>query len=950
MNFFRGLIANAKPGQQQQPDPQADQVPHPRPPAPVASQSHSVLVNSVGEWSAVSGAPNSTTRLPSPPTPSTLRSGSASTGSSAASRPASAQLPAAKAHDAEDAVAALYKYVESCGGEISAASGVADFYKGAKHDGDAFKEALRSLGSKKAEVYARHGLVLERRDVGSDMIKLIDHGRGARPGLFDAVQVCESCRSKAGGRTDTGGVFYCNSCWKSWTKVDVELTLTASGGGSGGLVPPVAGSAVVTATVPTGPLSSSGLQHSTPSPAMAKYVSELLAARGPCIPGTAFKQYFREHHGFELDLGKGKLQDFLKLYEGVCKLQMQPMPNGPSNLFVYAVGDDELRPPPHSKTLEAAPEVDLVARTLRQQKAEDETRAKEAKEQEQAKRSQRAADQRQAQQQQQPIRASQQAAVPKADDVNRPFFDKAVKTETFTFKNVEAAERFAEALETYADGDLPWRLTRLDEYGLKRMVDAAQMAGADATMAMVRALMQPQYKEDKFTPALETCVRELFAAHSLLELITRSVERFEQSSKTLSALVDFGLTITNALGPARLHKGVGGRLLGNLAAALIGKCRDLVAERPESTGARKALQGAQNLRNVLDRELSSANHMRKVEAQVAAAADRRHAAHITQLPGGRHSNDYVDFRQISIVPTVDELSPSQIPFLPRVDRVETFLAEDKQTQLLDRQFRLLREDMIRSVRDALGKGVPFYLPVALVGLEDHGYRRRVRDQRRDRDQRQDGDDTLKMEMGYQRGPSGLRFEIEDGAKDRLPRGLALIELLSRRRLLQVGSLALLRDGDQNIAIGRVVKALREATEENPTSDQQIGISFDDENLVQLLENKKCRNSRREVCTFFLKGRCKYGDQCQFLHESKTFQLVPIPGSFFAYEPVLKCLQKIRELPFCEELLLQKKVPAPPTYHATPELRRPQPQNVMEQLGEWRVDASNLRTVPCFHTP
>jgi hypothetical protein len=590
----KGTIAIAKPGLQQQPGPQADQVPHPRPPAPVVSQSHSVPVNSVGEWSAVSGAPNSTTRLPSPPTPSTLRSEwiwSASTGSSATSRPASAQLPAAKAHDAEDAVAALYKYVESCGGEISATSGVADFYKWAKHDGDSFKEALRSLGSKKGEVYARHGLMLERRDVGSDMIKLI---------------------------------------------------------GSGGLVPPVAGSAVVTATVPTGPLSSSGLQRSQ-------------------------------------SFNRKEKKD--------------------------------------AKTLEAASEVDLVARTLRQQKAEDETRAKEAKEQEQAKRSQRAADQRQAQQQQQPIRASQQAAVPKADDVNRPFFDKAVKTETFIFKNLEAAERFAEALETYADGDLPWRLTRLDEYGLKRMVDAAQIAGDDATMAMVRALMQPQYKEDKFTPALETCVRELFAAHSLLERITRSVERSEKSSKTLSALVDFGLMITNALGPARLHKGVGGRLLGNLAAALIGKCSDLVAERPESTGARKALQGAQNLRNVLDRELSSANHMRKVEAQVAAAADRRHVAHTTQWPGGRHSNDHVDFRQISIVPTVDELSPSQDPFLPRVDRVETFLAEDKQTQLLDRQFRLLREDMIRSVRDALRKGVTFYLPVALVGLEDHGYRR-----------------------------------------------------------------------------------------------------------------------------------------------------------------------------------------------------------------------------------
>ena len=128
----------------------------------------------------------------------------------------------APAHGAEDAVAALSKYVESCGGEISAASGVADFYNWAMHDGDAFKEALRSLGFKKAEVFARHGLLLERHESGSDLIKLIDPGRGARPGLFDAVQVCKSCRSKAGGRTDTDGVFYCNSCWNDWTKAAAE--------------------------------------------------------------------------------------------------------------------------------------------------------------------------------------------------------------------------------------------------------------------------------------------------------------------------------------------------------------------------------------------------------------------------------------------------------------------------------------------------------------------------------------------------------------------------------------------------------------------------------------------------------------------------------------------------------------------------------------------------------
>jgi hypothetical protein len=134
---------------------------------------------------------------------------------------------------------------------------------------------------------------------------------------------------------------------------DVELTLTASGGGSGGLVPPVAGGTVVddvlgavaASTAAPAPAASPSTPppppppRETPSPAMAKYVSELLAARGPCIPGTSFKQFFREHHGFELDLGKGKLQDFLRLYEGlgVCKLEMRPMPNGSSLLFVHAL-------------------------------------------------------------------------------------------------------------------------------------------------------------------------------------------------------------------------------------------------------------------------------------------------------------------------------------------------------------------------------------------------------------------------------------------------------------------------------------------------------------------------------------------------------------------------------------------------------------------------------------
>jgi hypothetical protein len=64
-------------------------------------------------------------------------------------------------------------------------------------------------------------------------------------------------------------------------------------------------------------------------------------------------------------------------------------------------------------------------------------------------------------------------------------------------------------------------------------------------------------------------------------------------------------------------------------------------------------------------------------------------------PGGRHDNDKADFRTIQIVPTIDEITCTQIPWLP--------LRTDKETSVLERHFRLLREDMLQPVREALAQ-------------------------------------------------------------------------------------------------------------------------------------------------------------------------------------------------------------------------------------------------------
>ncbi|KAF4638063.1 hypothetical protein G7Y89_g15 [Cudoniella acicularis] len=71
-------------------------------------------------------------------------------------------------------------------------------------------------------------------------------------------------------------------------------------------------------------------------------------------------------------------------------------------------------------------------------------------------------------------------------------------------------------------------------------------------------------------------------------------------------------------------------------------------------------------------------------------------------PGGRHDNDHVDHRQISIMPTADELLSKDRPFLRTADFLEDpESAPFRRALHLDNQFRLLREDMLGEIREEL---------------------------------------------------------------------------------------------------------------------------------------------------------------------------------------------------------------------------------------------------------
>lgn len=69
------------------------------------------------------------------------------------------------------------------------------------------------------------------------------------------------------------------------------------------------------------------------------------------------------------------------------------------------------------------------------------------------------------------------------------------------------------------------------------------------------------------------------------------------------------------------------------------------------------------------------------------------------LPGGRHDNDFANYRDIAILPTRDELLSIERPFYLHASSITGTDASNRTSMHIDNQFRLLREDMIGDMRE-----------------------------------------------------------------------------------------------------------------------------------------------------------------------------------------------------------------------------------------------------------
>ncbi|KAF8877918.1 P-loop containing nucleoside triphosphate hydrolase protein [Infundibulicybe gibba] len=261
-------------------------------------------------------------------------------------------------------------------------------------------------------------------------------------------------------------------------------------------------------------------------------------------------------------------------------------------------------------------------------------------------------------------------------------------------------------------------------------------------------------------------------------------------------------------------------------------------------------------------------------------------------PGGRHDNDFVDFRKVSILPTADEIISNEPPFLRPSESIEDpNTAEDRMAIYLDNQFRLLREDMLAEMREelhiALGRKKGYHRGLVV--------------------------DKLKM-LKIHCGPEGRRCKW--GITFQMSADLPQLRKIkpyarkaffaSHRRIFMHQSLTSLLVDNEIVAFP-IINRDEELLARNPPI---IILQFEGETSIRKALTK--------------------------LKLAQNIKLIQIDTAMFAFEPVLRAIQRTRVLPLSQELLfwsdgtIPSEVDSPPSLVNTV-LRNPQ-QELRTLLG------------------
>jgi hypothetical protein len=249
-------------------------------------------------------------------------------------------------------------------------------------------------------------------------------------------------------------------------------------------------------------------------------------------------------------------------------------------------------------------------------------------------------------------------------------------------------------------------------------------------------------------------------------------------------------------------------------------------------------------------------------------------AEIQHVAGGRHNNDFFQFRDVELLPSTEELLCTELPYLPRPADVIS------EATMLDRNFRLLRHDLVKSLQEEFGivedsrtasssskskaKPAPQFRRAfehaQVIGFVS-GFRTEAERKAK----------VKRLERAF------FEIKFEHGADKIAERSHKSYWLEKSKRALQIDSLVCIVVDGNPYCFGLVVQRDEARLGSREPSIGVAPCSMVDGRVMTELQFRRAR-----------------------------FTLVQCQASFFAYEFILKRLKAMKEIPFKEELVRWKK--------------------------------------------
>jgi len=250
---------------------------------------------------------------------------------------------------------------------------------------------------------------------------------------------------------------------------------------------------------------------------------------------------------------------------------------------------------------------------------------------------------------------------------------------------------------------------------------------------------------------------------------------------------------------------------------------------------------------------------RKIQNTLAFADEVHRIQNTREGPGGRHDNDWADITQIAITPTVQELASTQQAFLRTANYLVDSNTRNIQLTHIDNQFRLLREDMLAEIKEETNS------------MKDRQKPNRKRF-------------VIK----------GLRFaEIDTGApRKRTQCGL---------RFQCTAELPIL--GFDKLNVAQRLKRLK--TDLNVVRHENMVCIVVDEQLIAIAAINRKEDELAQtpaLITVQLSLEHAIPHILETVKHGKDVSLVEINAPLFAYEPFLRKLKEMNEVPLADQLL------------------------------------------------